>query len=203
VFGASVDLSPAKDFDQLVAFPPERSGGAPAGPAAEGGGNIEKNGEKTVVPDAGKSRFAEAYQDLRIEVRDKDNNLLVAWQPESRIEKEIPPAATAAPLPEAIATNEELYLNGLHLEQYRHATYDPRDYYLEALKRDPGDARNNNALGLWYLRRGKFSESEPYFRKAIKRITMRNPNPYDGEPYFNLGCSLKFQSGFDEAYDAF
>lgn len=33
-------------------------------------------------------------------------------------------------------TNEELYLTGLHIEQYRHATYLPDDYYLEGLKRD-------------------------------------------------------------------
>ncbi len=28
-------------------------------------------------------------------------------------------------------TNEELYLTGLHIEQYRHATYLPDPYYLE------------------------------------------------------------------------
>lgn len=35
-------------------------------------------------------------------------------------------------------TVEELYLTGQHIEQYRHATYRPDPYYLEALKRDPG-----------------------------------------------------------------
>ena len=29
------------------------------------------------------------------------------------------------------------YLSALHLEQYRHATYEPADYYLEGLRRDP------------------------------------------------------------------
>ena len=82
---------------------------------------------------------------------------------------------------------------GLHLEQYRHATYDPRDYYQEALNRDPKDSRCNNALGLWYLRRGQFNEAENYFRKAIETITERNPNPMDGEPFYNLGLALRFQ----------
>src|SRR5690606_22898368 len=132
-----------------------------------------------------------------------DGTLLVAWQPEKSEEKEIQPPATAAPQPGELPSNEELYLHGLHDEQYRHATYDPTDYYREALKRDPGDARNNNALGLWYLRRGKFAGSEPYFRRAVERLTLRNPNPCDGEPAFNLGCSLKFQGRYDEAYDTF
>jgi tetratricopeptide (TPR) repeat protein len=30
-----------------------------------------------------------------------------------------------------------------------------------------------------------------------------NPNPYDGEPYYNLGLALKLQNRLDEAYDAF
>ncbi len=97
----------------------------------------------------------------------------------------------------------ELFLNGLHLEQYRHATYSPEPYYLEALRRDPGDSRCNNAMGLLLYRRGKFAEAETYFRRAIERLTQRNPNPYDGEPYYNLGLTLKMQRRFPEAFDAF
>ena len=37
----------------------------------------------------------------------------------------VPEAAKPALAPEEIKTNEELYLTGLHLEQYRHATYCP------------------------------------------------------------------------------
>src|SRR5690606_2776303 len=102
-----------------------------------------------------------------------------------------------------IADIEQLFLTGLHLEQYRHATYNPVDYYHEALRRDPKDARNNNALGKWYLRKGQFSKSEPYLREAIETYTQRNPNPYDGEPYYNLGLSLKFMDRLDEAYESF
>jgi len=67
----------------------------------------------------------------------------------------------------------------LHLEQYRHATYDPRDYYLEALRRDPRESRCNNAMGRWLLRHGKFHEAEQYFRTAIATLTERNPNPLE------------------------
>ncbi len=34
-----------------------------------------------------------------------------------------------------------------------------------------------------------------------KRLTDRNPNPYDGEPYFNLGTSLMLRK-YEEAYEA-
>ena len=58
-------------------------------------------------------------------------------------------------------------------------------------------------MGLWLLRRGKFAESEKYFKAAVDTQLQRNPNPYDGEPLYNLGLSLKFQGKNKQAYDAF
>ena len=115
----------------------------------------------------------------------------------------MPQAATEPPEPEQISSNEELYLTGVHLEQYRHATRSPEAYWTEAIRREPDDARANNALGLQSMRRGDFREAEQCFRRAVGRLTRRNPNPYDGEPYYNLGLSLRYQSRDDEAYSAF
>jgi len=128
---------------------------------------------------------------------------LVSYQKENDTNQEMPLPAQAAKRPVDVENNEQLYLTGLHLEQYRHATYVATDYYKEALRRDPKDARNNNAMGLWLLRRGKFRESEMYFRNAVATLTQRNPNPYDGEPYYNLGWALKLQGRNDEAFDSF
>ncbi len=111
--------------------------------------------------------------------------------------------ARAAKAPEDIITNEELFLTGQHIEQYRHATLLPDQYYLEGLKRDSGDIRINNAYGMLLLRRGNFSDSEKYFKKAIERSTSFNPNPYDSEAYYNLGLCYFYQERFAEAYDAF
>ena len=76
------------------------------------------------------------------------------WHAEPAEGRPVPPPAEAALKPSEIDTCEQLYLTGLHLEQYRHATWSAKEYYEEALRRDPSDVRNNNALGLWYLRRG-------------------------------------------------
>ena len=138
-------------------------------------------------------------EDLKVVVTDKRGTILVQYQPEILENKSIPAAATAAKLPAEMDSMEELYLNGLHLEQYRHATFEATDYYQEALKREPTDYRCNNAMGLWLLRRGKFAEAEPYFRRAIERITTRNPNPYDGEAHYNLGYLLLLQNRLEEA----
>lgn len=128
---------------------------------------------------------------------------LLYWHAEPEEVKPIPDAAEAALLPEEIKTTEQLYLTGLHLEQYRHATYNPVEYYEEALRRDPIDVRNNNALGLWYIRKGRFHKAEQYLLTAVKTLQKRNPNPYDGEPIYNLGLALKYQGRYNEAYDRF
>ncbi len=141
--------------------------------------------------------------DISLFVFDNTGKLLISHQPENDRNTEIPEPAKPVMLPAEIATNEQLFLAGQHLEQYRHATYSPVPYYEEALKREAGDIRNNNALGVWYLRRGQFKKSEDFFRRAISSITKHNPNPYDGEPYYNLSLSLRYRDKTDQAYEAF
>ncbi|HEY9046845.1 MAG TPA: DUF5107 domain-containing protein [Ohtaekwangia sp.] len=132
-----------------------------------------------------------------------DGKLLVSYRPEKQTSKAVPNPANPAKNPKDIASIEQLFLTGLHIEQYRHATYKATDYYEEAIRREPGDVRNNNAMGLWYLKRGQFAKAEHYFQTAIQTLTQRNPNPYDGEPYFNLGICLSHLERFDEAFEAF
>lgn len=141
--------------------------------------------------------------EMRLGIFNEEGRTLLTWHAEPRGIKRIPDAAEAPLSPRETKTTEQLYLTGLHLEQYRHASWSPVDYYEEALRRDPQDVRCCNAMGLWYLRRGCFSKAEPYFRTAVKVLCKRNPNPYEGEPFFNLGQSLKYQGKDDEAYDCF
>ena len=125
------------------------------------------------------------------------------WHAEPDEIRPIPDPAEAAFSPEDTKTNDQLYLTGLHLEQYRHATWNPTDYYEEALRRDPNDYRCLNQMGLWYLRRGRFAKAESYLRRAQKVLYKRNPNPYDGEPLYNLALSLLYQGKQHEAYEWF
>lgn len=141
--------------------------------------------------------------DLTLEVYDKSGKLLVDYTPKEKEIEKMPEPAKAPPDPEDAKTTEDLFLYGRHIEQYRHATYEAADYYREGLKRDPTDIRINNAYGRLLLRRGLFKEAEQYFRAAIKKQTRSNPNPYDGEPFYNLGLCLKYQGRLQEAYDAF
>lgn len=145
---------------------------------------------------------AKKVQELKVSVYGH-GRLLVAYEPEEETIPKLGEPAEAAKKPEEILTNEELLLTAQHIEQHRHATWRPDPYYLEGLKRDPGDIRINQAYGMLLMRRGQFAEAEKHFRAAIKRLTWRSPNPYDSEPYYNLGLVLFYQGRKEEAYDAF
>ena len=137
--------------------------------------------------------------EISARVLDKEGKLLVSWTTGGPKKDALPEPARAAKQPSEIDSVEKLFLNGLHLEQYRHATYDASTYYLEGLRRAPSDVRCNNAMGQWYLKRGRFKKAVPYFKRAIESLTERNPNSYDGEPFFNLAVTLRFLGRNKEA----
>ena len=105
----------------------------------------------------------------------------------------VPKPADAIPAPEKLKTTEELYLAATHLEHY----------YRHGLELDGTDIRLNNGYGLLLYRRGQIKESIKYFQAAVKKQTWKNPNPYHGEGYFNLGLALAADGQEEKAFDAF
>lgn len=141
--------------------------------------------------------------ELMIIITSAEKQELLRYHPAGNKQKPLPAPAKAAASPETICSHEQLFLTGQHLEQYRHATRSPLPYYDKILSENGGDIRANNALGLWWLRRGQFKKSIPYFTAAIVTSTEHNPNPYDGECFYYLGIALAMLGQFAEAYDAF
>ncbi|SDQ89368.1 DUF5107 domain-containing protein [Microbacterium sp. cf332] len=141
--------------------------------------------------------------DVEVTVTSGDREL-VRWRPRADDDAAPEPAvATEPPLPADIASADELYLTGVHLAQYRHPTRQPEPYWLEAVKRDAGDARSNTALGAAATARGEYDRARAYLHTAIERLTFRNPNPADGEAHYRLGLVELRRGDAEAAYDAF
>ena len=128
---------------------------------------------------------------------------LVWYSPIRRKPEPMPKPVTPPSPPDAIKTNEELYLTGLRIDQFHDPNLDPDPYWEEALRRDPADVRVNTALGILCFKKARFAEAEEHLRKALERLTDKYTAPKDGEPFYYLGLALKAQGRTDEAFASF
>ncbi len=139
--------------------------------------------------------------DITISLTSEEGKVLVDYATYIRGQKQpIEPRMPVA-RPCEIETVEELYINGLHLEQYKQHNYNACDYYQEGLKRDSGDIRCNTAMARYSLKNGQFEECIAYADVAIERLTARNQHPSDVEAFYLKGMALKYLGKLDDAYD--
>lgn len=138
---------------------------------------------------------------VHVSLTDENGKELVGYTPYKRGQKQ--PIMVRKPVkrPCEYNTVEELYINGFHLEQYKQHNYKPEDYYLEGLRRDPGDIRCNTSMGRLALKNGRFAACVQYCDKAIERLCDRNEHPADTEAFYLKGVALTYLGAFDKAYD--
>lgn len=125
---------------------------------------------------------------------------LVAYSPIRLQPAPMPEPVTDYEPPSALKTNEELYLTGLRIQQFHDPSLEPEPYWEEALRRDPGDARVNTAMGITLYKKARYADAERHLRAASERLTARHTTPKDGEAAYYLGLALKAQGKLDEAF---
>jgi tetratricopeptide (TPR) repeat protein len=162
----------------------------------------------TVAPDAPFVREVAlpadvAAEGLRLALLAADGSELVACENRPRPKSAEPARYAPPPPPAQVKTVEELYLAGLRLEQFHNPHLEPEPYYREALRRDPGDARTNTALGLLALRRARFEDAEKHLRAAAARLTANHTRTGSGEAQYGLGLALAARGRKAEAREAF
>ena len=141
-------------------------------------------------------------EDLYTELTDANNNTLISYQPVKLDEVEtLPEPWKGYTPPKELKTVEELFLTGQRVEQFYAPQYNPMDWYMEALKRDPGDIRSNTAVGNIYLKNGDYQNARNYLSKAIERLTDNYTRPANCEPLYLQGITLRALGLYDEARD--
>ena len=176
---------------------------------------ILKNGEKTVYQKdteiSPRNTFTATIKlsepvnitDLYTELVDAGTGeVLISYKPvEVKREEKLPDPVKAPPAPTDVPTVEELFLTGSRIEQFYNPRYNPADYYLEGLKRDPGDIRCNMAMGNIALKNGDYPTARKYLSTAIKRLTKDYTRPASCEAFYLQGLVLKALELWDEAED--
>jgi tetratricopeptide (TPR) repeat protein len=142
--------------------------------------------------------------DLRAVLLTNSGQTLVSYQPvEVMSNPKLPETVKPPPAPKDVKTIEELYLTGLRIEQIHNPRVNPFDYYEEALRRDPNDARTNTIMGIDYNRRGMYEKAEEHLRRAVTRLSIDYTRPVDGGALYHLGLAVRAQGKLEGAHEAF
>ncbi|MGJ3243748.1 MAG: DUF5107 domain-containing protein [Opitutales bacterium] len=158
---------------------------------------------RTWRPDRELRLAGDLPESVRLEILDTDGCRLLEYQPVRHDDRRNRPLATEPPAPDAVDLQEERYLIGEHLEQYRHPTRYPEAYWTRAVERDPDDLRSNLGLGKQALFRGLFEEAVAHLEHTVGRLTARHPNPETGEAHYFLGLARRFLGEESAAREAF
>lgn len=140
--------------------------------------------------------------DLRMTLTDDKGKELLTYTPvEKDLTKPLPEIVDYPLFPEEIENTEECYFVGLRNLQFKNPFVDPTDYFMEVLRRDPGDTRANTQMGVWWRLRGDNEKAKKHLRTAIKRQTKDYTRPKDCEAMYNLGLILKAEGQYEPAMD--
>lgn len=141
------------------------------------------------------------FNDVTVSLTSEEGKTLIAYTPYVRGQKKPIDPRLPVKRPSEIATVEELYINGYHLEQYKQHNYRAEDYYLEGIRREAGDIRCNTSMARLCLKNGEFEKCVDYCDVAIARLTSRNQHPTDTEAFYLKGIALAYLGKNKEAYD--
>ena len=113
----------------------------------------------------------------------------------------MPPVITDMPSAAAMESADELYLAGVHVDQYRDPAVLPDSYWKEALKRNINHIPSLIAMAKYELGRYALDSAERYAERAIEALTIYNERVQSGEAYYVMGRILETKGETDKAYD--
>lgn len=137
--------------------------------------------EKVAVP-----AEAKAWE-LYTALYNANGDVLVDYTPVKLEEKELPKVIDGTKAVKDYDTVEELYLAGLRVDQFNNARLSYMDFYEEALRRDPNDARVNIEVGKHFIRQGELEKAEEHLLRAQARLAHDYTRVMNTEGNYYLG----------------
>jgi len=127
---------------------------------------------------------------------------VIAEYTEKRFEKHnMPEVISDMPSAAGMQSADELYLAGVHVDQYRDPATLPDSYWKEALNRNINHIPSLIAMAKYELGRYSLDSAKRYAERAIKALTLFNERAQSGEAYYTMGRILEAKGETDKAYD--
>lgn len=153
---------------------------------------VVKDGDKTIFE---KTADLKAGQVVEFDCESKtdreiavySNGLVMSYKNEAKAKLDIPDPINDMPNLKTVKTAQELYLEGVHVWQYRDPAILPDSYWKEALLRDGEHTGSLLALGNFYYKRAEFDKALDYTQRAYDVLTKYNKRPQSGAVFYQLG----------------
>ena len=113
----------------------------------------------------------------------------------------MPEVITDMPSAAGMNSADELYLAGVHVDQYRDPHTNPDSFWKEALKRNINHIPSLVAMAKYELNRYCLDSAKSYAKRAIEALTIYNERLQSGEAYYTMGRILEAEGNTKEAYD--
>ena len=113
----------------------------------------------------------------------------------------MPDVITDMPSAAGMNSADELYLAGVHVDQYRDPAVLPDSYWKEALNRNINHIPSLIAMAKYELNRYSLDSAKRYAERAIEALTLFNERTQSGEAYYTIGRILEAKGNTDKAYD--
>lgn len=128
---------------------------------------------------------------------------IISYTEEEKNIYDIPDTTEDMPNFKEVKTAQELYLEGVHVMQYRDPAVKPDSYLHEALLRDGEHIPSLGALAMVYYKRNDFDTALYYAKRAESVVCKYNKHPESGEIFYNLGLIYLAMDEYNKAYDYF
>ncbi len=139
----------------------------------------------------------------RICLTTSDGTILVDYTEDMPEVLDIPEDNKGIPTPCQLESAQDIYTAGTHVVQYRDPSWKGREYYVEALKRQPDYVPALLEMAEDCYNRAMYQEGLTYIARAEQVLHRYNKNPYDGTCNYLKGL-LQYRLGnVDEAYETF
>lgn len=165
---------------------------------------LEINGQRILLNTSPDADFRTAIDDevSAFVLRSSDGRVLLKYtRPDNKVAREMPAVLPDNPSLDKLHTAQELYLMGVHVEQYRDPATRAETYWQEAIRRDPEYVPALTALANSELNHFRFDTAYDYAMRAWKKVTMRNFHPESGELQYVLGRILEAQGEDEQAWE--
>lgn len=135
-------------------------------------------------------------------LRSPEGRVLLSYEkPAADAAQDMPATIPDNPTLDQLHTAQELYLMGVHVEQYRDPAARPEGYWREAIRRDPEYVPALTALANSALNHFRLDDAYDLAMRAWRKVTARNFHPESGDLPYVLGRILEAQGKDDQAYD--